>query len=398
MADGARLAPRWIKQVAPWADVSLDASKLAVQPQEQADLVAKEWHDLWKVSTECQIDSGGVNNASVVPSPSPERPAWRLWFVQRAHCHWFRKLAPIPAPETRLWWCAASNCDDHDTRHKKLATALQCLQRLSHGAVTQCDGRMETYRALHKCAMGHIELGVRALPSPTGLGRQRTLASTRPGGSALQVGSPLLWDSSPPRRSLTSPRRSSTSSFPACAGWEWSTISRCATSGSWLVCTAGPGSTWWRAWRPRCCAREALRSWRVANVRPRWWSWPWLTRSTTPSRNCPRSLPLWSWTTRSSRRSARATKCRNSFSTQFTCSWSTRRRPRALWFLPRSWRSSPTMGGFALTCATTKCTRTLSARAQGIWDSTAPVAGSARVVAMRAKRFRVKMTFLKRLR
>ena len=37
-----------------------------------ADLVAKEWHDFWRVGTECQIDFGGVNNAPVVPSPSPD--------------------------------------------------------------------------------------------------------------------------------------------------------------------------------------------------------------------------------------------------------------------------------------------------------------------------------------
>ena len=46
---GARLAHRWIKQVAPWADASVDANVVAVQPQEQSNLVAKEWHDLWKV-------------------------------------------------------------------------------------------------------------------------------------------------------------------------------------------------------------------------------------------------------------------------------------------------------------------------------------------------------------
>ena len=37
-----------------------------------ADLVAKEWHDLWKVGRACQIDFGGANNAPDVPSPSPE--------------------------------------------------------------------------------------------------------------------------------------------------------------------------------------------------------------------------------------------------------------------------------------------------------------------------------------
>ena len=61
-ADGARLAHRWIKQWASWADASADANGLALQPQEQADLVAKEWHDLWSVGRACQIDFG-VNNA-----------------------------------------------------------------------------------------------------------------------------------------------------------------------------------------------------------------------------------------------------------------------------------------------------------------------------------------------
>ena len=41
MADGARLAHRWVKQVVPWADASVDANGLAVR-QEQADSVAKE--------------------------------------------------------------------------------------------------------------------------------------------------------------------------------------------------------------------------------------------------------------------------------------------------------------------------------------------------------------------
>ena len=72
VADGARLVHRWIKQVVPWADASVNAHGLAVQPQEQADLVAKEWHDLWSFGRTCQIDFGGVSNASVVPSPSPD--------------------------------------------------------------------------------------------------------------------------------------------------------------------------------------------------------------------------------------------------------------------------------------------------------------------------------------
>ena len=72
MADGARLARRCIKQVAQWADASVDANGLAVQAQEQADLVAKEWHDFLKVGRACQIDFGGANNAPVVPSPSPD--------------------------------------------------------------------------------------------------------------------------------------------------------------------------------------------------------------------------------------------------------------------------------------------------------------------------------------
>ena len=68
---------------------------------------------------------------------------------------------------------------------------------------------------------------------------------------------------------------------------------------------------------------------------------------------------------------------------------------------PRSWQASQTTRGFAPTCATTKCMRTLSARARGTWGSTTPAAGSAR--APRSWRceqsgFWVKMTFLKRLR
>ena len=50
----------------------MDANRLAVQPQVQADLVAEEWHDLWKGGGAYQIDVGGVNSAPVVPSPSPD--------------------------------------------------------------------------------------------------------------------------------------------------------------------------------------------------------------------------------------------------------------------------------------------------------------------------------------
>ena len=60
--------------------------------------------------------------------------------------------------------------------------------------------------------------------------------------------------------------------------------------------------------------REGPLSWQGVCTRPRSWSWPWLTRSTAPSRNCLRSSPQWWWTTRSSRRSERASKRRNCFS------------------------------------------------------------------------------------
>ena len=72
MADGAWLTHRWIMQVAPWADASVDANGLAVHPQEPADLVAKEWHDPWKVGRACQIDFGGANSAPGVPTPTPD--------------------------------------------------------------------------------------------------------------------------------------------------------------------------------------------------------------------------------------------------------------------------------------------------------------------------------------
>ena len=42
MVNGARLAHRWIKLVAPWADATVDANGSAVQPQVQADFVAQE--------------------------------------------------------------------------------------------------------------------------------------------------------------------------------------------------------------------------------------------------------------------------------------------------------------------------------------------------------------------
>ena len=69
---------------------------------------------------------------------------------------------------------------------------------------------------------------------------------------------------------------------------------------------------------------------------------------------------------------------------------------RASWFPPRQ-----TTRGSVPTCATTRCMRMLSLRARGTWRSTTRAPGKrtgAKVMAMRAKRFRVEMTFLKRLR
>ena len=126
MADGARLAHRWIKQVAPWADASVDGNGLAVQ----ADLVAKGWHDLWKVGRACQIDFGGANNAPVVNSPSPDdlrdvcasgsdnlHPALHLKHV----------CDDALRARRQHWLLPRSVCNDH------------------HGVVTQSDGRMETH-------------------------------------------------------------------------------------------------------------------------------------------------------------------------------------------------------------------------------------------------------------
>ena len=96
MADGARLTPRWIKQVAPWPDASVDANGLAVQPQKHGDLAAKEWHDLWKVGRANQIDFGGVNSAPVVPSPPPD-DLRDVCGSFSAHTHWFQQ-----PPEARL--------------------------------------------------------------------------------------------------------------------------------------------------------------------------------------------------------------------------------------------------------------------------------------------------------
>ena len=84
---------------------------------------------------------------------------------------------------------------------------------------------------------------------------------------------------------------------------------RCASCVSWQVCTAGRGSCWWNTWRRGWCAQEALQWWPDVHMRPSSRSLPWFTRSTTPSRNYPRSSPQWSWITSSSRLS-RATKCR----------------------------------------------------------------------------------------
>ena len=103
MAHGARLARHWIKQVVPWADASVDANGLAVQPQEQADFVAKERHDLWRVGRACQIDFWWCQQCS---------PSCHLHVLTTcvtsvvclftAHtAAGVRQLAPSPAPESR---------------------------------------------------------------------------------------------------------------------------------------------------------------------------------------------------------------------------------------------------------------------------------------------------------
>ena len=47
----------------------MDPNGLAVQPQEQADLVAKESHEL-RAGRECRIGFVDAESAPVVPSPS----------------------------------------------------------------------------------------------------------------------------------------------------------------------------------------------------------------------------------------------------------------------------------------------------------------------------------------
>ena len=63
-----------------WADASVDANVLAVQPQEQSNLAAQEWHDLWKVGVACHIDLWWCQQCSHHISIS-WRLARRLWFV-----------------------------------------------------------------------------------------------------------------------------------------------------------------------------------------------------------------------------------------------------------------------------------------------------------------------------
>ena len=45
-----------------------------------------------------------------------------------------------------------------------------------------------------------------------------------------------------------------------------------------LRCVRRPGSSWWKTWRRRWCAREGPLSWQDAHVRPLSRSWPWFTR------------------------------------------------------------------------------------------------------------------------
>ena len=101
--------------------------------------------------------------------------------------------------------------------------------------------------------------------------------------------------------------------------------------------------------------------------------------ATTLVKLASRSSPQLWWMTRSSRRSERAIKCRNSFRARIACSRSMRTRLRASWSLPRSWRASQTTRGFGPTFATTQCMQVLSARARGTWGSTTPAAGCGRV-------------------
>ena len=163
---------------------------------------------------------------------------------------------------------------------------------------------METRWTLAKCAScqlpmdsqsGHVELGTELCQAPTCYNRQRAHARTLAGGSAWQVSSPPRWVFQPRRRSSTSSRRFEHIQF----------------------------LYMWHMGVKRGFPLRLLHFLIGVYGGPRFLLVEKGEGGALP-RNCPRSSPRWSWMTRSSRHSAIAPRCCDSFSQQLTRSRSTR--------------------------------------------------------------------------
>ena len=289
----------------------------------RAARVAKTWHELWRVGRECKIGFVGVES-SPVETPSP--PAGLRYVCGSFSAHTASATNDLhPALHVRR--CVARNRDHHGARRKNwLLPRSVCIRH--HCSATQFEWRMEHHQPFHHCVCfvsvfdGPGERSRRAvkgfLPAPTGLGRQRVVASTLLGGSAWQVNSPPRWACRPPWRSSTSrgvellhlSTMGVTRGFPlrllhfligAQGGPRFLGVESVATK---VVRSGGPAVV-------AGCARTTTHEAR------------WLTQWTTPSRNCPRPLPQWSWTTHSSRQSVKEPPGRSSLNQESTCSQST---------------------------------------------------------------------------
>ena len=282
----------------------------------------------------CQFDFGGVNNAPAAPSPS-------LGDL-RGVCGSFSSHTTTGSDNLNPALHLKHVCDDALDANAMIMTLTAyigyCPAVFCHdyqGSVAQSDGRMETIglftsvlRAFLRCTRRGVTLSWgRGFAWPYWFGQIR----------AYPV-SPPVEDGSEGRFSATPP------ALP----------DRCV----WLAQVPAGGK--------RGDEGGAFGRWQGVCMQPRSCSWSWSNRSTTPSRNCPRSSLQWSWTIRSSRLSSRATRCRCSFSEPSTCSRRTLRRSQAQWFPSRLWKSSPTTRGFATTCAAARCTRALRTRRRNL--------------------------------
>ena len=208
MADGARVAHRWIKQVAP----GVDAKGLAVQSQEQADLVAKKWHDLWKVGRAYRIDFGGVNSGPVVPSllttcstrtPATGsdnlHPALHLKHVCE---NALRVIAMIMTLAANIGFCPAV-----------FATIIMVLLPKATGGWRPIGLFTSVLRVYLRWTRRAVTSSwKRGFTNPYWFGQTAHACQHATSKFSMTGNSPLRWVSPPPRPSLTFLKRSITSS------------------------------------------------------------------------------------------------------------------------------------------------------------------------------------------